>query len=351
MLCAYLLASEPNKSEREIIETVQSIRTTARLNKKQLKRLLSLSKYIKEHRPPTLSLIINPVSGGGKWAYYDNHVLGILTQRYALNCYFTEESTNVSNLIQSTTPDGPHTFVACGGDGTVAQVAAAIKNTHHTLAILPMGTANAMAHVLFGLASKVDPFNCACNALLEHHAAPMDTLECNGKTALLVVALGIEEKMITHADRNLKNQHGQLAYIQGFMEALLDSKPLDVQMQVDNHEAQSISSSSLAIANAAPATTLLAQGGGIPDWQDGLFDITLLKYQSDTSKKLLSLAELLSNSLSQQSDSFHISHQQGKAVEISAAKPFHYCIDGEIDQATKLNIELLPRSLSIIVPS
>ncbi|MBD1582547.1 diacylglycerol kinase family protein [Pseudoalteromonas sp. S16_S37] len=351
MLCAYLLATEPTLSERQVIEKVQSIRSTARLNKKQLKRLLTLSKYIRDHQPPAISLIINPVSGGGKWQQYANQILGLLSQKYSLNCHFTEKDTDVTELVKTIAPNEAHTFVACGGDGTVAQVAAAIKNTQHTLAILPMGTANALAHVMFGITSKVNPFNHACNALLDYHTVQMDTLLCNDKTALLVVALGIEEKMITHANRDQKNQHGQLAYIQGFMDALLDSKPLNVQMQIDNEETRQITSSSLAIANAAPITTLLAQGGGTPDWQDGLFDITQLEYQSDTSDKLLSLTELLNSSLSNQSNNINVKHHKGKTLEINATEPFHYCIDGEIEQAQKLNIEVLPKSLSIIAPA
>ncbi|BBN80918.1 diacylglycerol kinase catalytic subunit [Pseudoalteromonas sp. A25] len=350
MLCAYLLATEPTLSERQVIEKVQSIRNTARLNKKQLKRLLILSNYIKEHQAPNISLIVNPVSGGGKWQQYANQILGLLSQRYMINCHFTDKETDVTKLVQSIAPCDAHTFVACGGDGTVAEVAAAIKNTHHRLAILPMGTANALAHVIFGIGSKVNPFSYACNALLEHHIVQMDTLLCNDKTALLVVALGIEEKMITYADRELKNQHGQLAYIQGFMDALLDSKPLNVEMQVDSKDIQKITSSSLAIANAAPMTTLLAQGGGAPDWQDGMFDITQLEYQSDTSDKLLSLTELLNRSVSEQPKNANVKHQQGKSLQISASKPFHYCIDGEIEKAQKLHIKVLPKSLSVVAP-
>ncbi|CAM4253456.1 diacylglycerol kinase family protein [Pseudoalteromonas byunsanensis] len=351
MLCAYLLATEPTLTERQVIENVQSIRSTARLNKKQLKRLLTLSKYIKEHQAPDISLIINPVSGGGKWKEYANQILGLLTQKYKLNCHLTEADTDVTQLVKSLLPNKEHTFVACGGDGTVAQVASALKNTNHTLGILPIGTANALAHVLFGISSKIDPIHSACDALLTHHTLQMDTMLCNDKTALLVVALGIEEKMIDHANREQKNQHGQFAYLQGFLDALLDNKPLNVDIVIDDKPKQNVTGSSLAIANAAPMTTLLAQGGGEPNWQDGLLDITQLEYHQDTKDKLLSLTQLLGNSPTKQESNMHVQHQRATKVTVSSSQPFQYCIDGELDNTTELSIKILPASLSIVTPS
>ncbi|MCF6436296.1 MULTISPECIES: diacylglycerol kinase family protein [Pseudoalteromonas] len=350
-LCAYLLASQPDLTVREVIEQIQSIRGTARLNKKQLKGLISINNHVIKHAPQELQLIVNPVSGSGKWYQYDNEIIGELTKEYQLNFHFTEKDTDVTNLASSLLEPRSNatTFVACGGDGTVTQVASAIKNTPHTLGIMPTGTANALAHVLLGFNSKVNPITEACEALLAHQTVNMDTMTCNEQTALLVVAVGLEERMIDHANREQKNRLGQLAYIKGFYNALIAHDKLDMTLCVDEQPPEHVECSSIAIANAAPFSTLLAQGGGPPDWQDGLLDITQLNYTDDTSERILSLAELVTNSISQSnSANMSVQHHKAKAVHLSSETEFQYSIDGEIESAKQLSIAVLPQSLSII---
>jgi diacylglycerol kinase family enzyme len=45
-------------------------------------------------------------------------------------------------------PDGSDTVFACGGDGTIHDVIQGLAGTPVALAILPFGTANALAHDL-----------------------------------------------------------------------------------------------------------------------------------------------------------------------------------------------------------
>ncbi|MDO6526029.1 diacylglycerol kinase family protein [Motilimonas sp. 1_MG-2023] len=354
MTCAYLLMSEPDLTVREAIEKIQAVRTTARLNAKQMKSLLTLSKDMAERINPQLHLIVNPVSGSGKWQQYANQIVGQLTQQYELNFYFTEPDVNVTDAVKSMLQqDQAMTFVACGGDGTVAEVATAVKNSPHRLAILPFGTANALAHVLFGVGTKIDPITQACQALFKNEEKQMDTMLCNQKIVLLVIAVGFAEQMIDQADRTQKNQLGQLAYIQGFINAVIDNKAQDLKVRIDEGEQQDFSCCSLAIANAAPSTTVLAQGGGEPDWQDGLLDITQIEHDPSVTHRVLSLVELINNSLNnalngEASPNYRVAHCQAKKVQLFSEAGFQYSIDGEIAQATQLDIEVLPASLRVI---
>ncbi|WP_261594233.1 diacylglycerol kinase family protein [Pseudoalteromonas holothuriae] len=351
MLCAYLLASKPDISVREVIEQVQEIRGTARLNKKQLKRLVKLSNQLKAHQAHNLSLIINPASGSGKWFQHDNAIIGELTKKYTLLFHFTKADTDVKKLSESLieSHEEPHTLVACGGDGTVGQVACAVKNTHHHLGIIPMGTANALAHVLWGFSSKIDPISEACDAIIQHKTVKMDTMQCNGKTALLVVALGLEEQMIDNASREQKNELGQLAYIKGFFSALVTNKALNIHLALDNQPQHEVKCSSIVVANAAPFSTVLAQGCGAPDWQDGLLDVTQLDHTDSTTEQLTTLAELFNNSVrAPDAQNKNIKHCHVKHIQINSDQDLKYSIDGEIDSATELKIHVLPASLSII---
>ena len=56
--------------------------------------------------------------------------------------------------------------IACGGDGTITEVAAALVGTHIKLGIIPFGTANALSHVLCGTLSKVASLETMCLNLI-----------------------------------------------------------------------------------------------------------------------------------------------------------------------------------------
>jgi diacylglycerol kinase (ATP) len=66
----------------------------------------------------------------------------------------TESRKDGGQAARRAVADGCDTLFACGGDGTINNIAQVIANTPVALAILPMGTANALAHDL-GLPMKI----------------------------------------------------------------------------------------------------------------------------------------------------------------------------------------------------
>ena len=114
--------------------------------------------------------------------------------------------------------------------------------------------------------------------------------------------------MIEKAHRDAKNESGQLAYLQGFWHALASMKEQDYTVKLDNNEPQSIHTTSLIIANAAPFTTLLAQSAGQPDHKDGLLDVNWLTPSADSKASTLSIAELVFSSITQTSFAINSHH-------------------------------------------
>ena len=60
----------------------------------------------------------------------------------------TQSSTDAAEQARKAVLDGCDTVFACGGDGTIHDVLQAMAGTHVALGIVPMGTANALAHDL-----------------------------------------------------------------------------------------------------------------------------------------------------------------------------------------------------------
>ena len=230
----------------------------------------------------------------------------------------------------------------------MTEVATVLVNTDCKLGIIPLGTANALAHVLMGIKSKIIPVEQACELIIEGQATRIDTALCNGERMLLLAGVGFEQQMIEKAHRDAKNESGQLAYLQGFWQALGEHEAQDYTVTIDSNEPQVINTTSLIVANAAPFTTLLAQSAGQPDHQDGLLDVNWLTPNTDSKASTLSIAELVFSSITQTSFAIDSHHTNAREVTISADEPLSYVIDGEVKTADKLVVEVSPKSLSVI---
>ncbi|TYK65093.1 diacylglycerol kinase family protein [Colwellia echini] len=349
VMAAYLLSQNNTLSVSQVLEKIQGVRTTAGLNKVQLK---ALNKYHKEglfKLKAPLWIIANPVSGGGKWPENKAEVLERLSPYFVINVLETTEDISAVQLTQQAIKQGAKTIIACGGDGTLTEVASELVKTDIVMGILPMGTANALAHVLFGFSSKLIPVSTACDIIIGEKTTKIDTATCNDNLMLLLVGLGFENKMITSANREEKNIGGQLAYVQALWQAINLNETLTLQLQIDDEAVQEIETTSLVIANAAPFTTVLAQGGGAPDIKDGLLNITWIPPQENMTHNIIGIAELALCGLSEQVTPLQSKHSKAKKIVIDADNELEYAIDGEVFSASSIHIEMLPKSLNVLI--
>jgi diacylglycerol kinase family enzyme/protein-tyrosine phosphatase len=349
VMAAYLLSKDRSLSVRQAIEKIQDVRETARLNSHQLRALCKIfDKGVLTPKAPTW-IIANPVSGAGKWTENREFIEQRLSASMQLKVVETTPDVSAYDLAQQAIKAGATTVIACGGDGTLTEVASAVVNTQTQFAIIPMGTANALAHALFGTKTKVMPIEVACEHIENGIATKIDTASCNKKLALLVTAVGFEQKMIENADREEKNQGGQMAYIKALWEAVNVNESLQLDVTIDDEPTQQLSVCSLVVANAAPFTTVLAQGGGEPNVRDGLLDLTWLPGDATLGDHMFSLSELIAPGLFSSAEEKSVRHQRITKVHIKGNGPLNYVIDGETYQDDELHIEVNPASLTMLI--
>ena len=351
VMAAYLLAKEPDANVDEVLERIQETRETASLNRFQLKALKKMHKRGELVVRNRVCLIANPVSGRKLWAEKKHSIMSRLNGYFDMSIKVTSEQVNGAQLAEEAMADNPDMIIACGGDGTVTEVASVIANTDVVLGIIPLGTANALAHVLMGIETKAFGVDKALDVLISGDARAMDTARCNGELTLLLVGIGFEHKMIESAHRDAKNNSGQFAYPHGFWQALGDHKARDYQLTLDEMPVQTVHTNSMIIANAAPAFTLLAQGRGQPEHDDGLLDVNWLEPAKDSTVNVLSIAELAFNSVTQTQLDVNVHHTNAKHVTVTCEQAIDYVIDGETRQATELDIKIQPSSLRVMAPS
>ena len=348
VVAAYLLAKHPSLTIDEAMANIQSIRTTARLNKRQRSALAKIQQGGHLNLSKSLTLIANPVAGGGKWKTEKADILAQLNEKFRVTVEETTPDVDGEALAKKAVEEGVDIVVARGGDGTITEVASALADTDTTLGIIPLGTANALCQVLHGYTSKIMPVGTACEIIIDGHAIYMDTARCNDKMMLLVAAVGFEERMISAADRGEKDNGGQMAYLRGLWDAISQNDNLSFSLSLEDGPTQHIDTPSLVIANAAPVTTALAQGGEPPDVTDGKLDITWLTPQASADKQFLSLAELVLTTSESKQQSDTITHTQASSLTLEFDEEVSYALDGEIFNAKHIEINIQPRSLKVL---
>ena len=347
-VAAWLLAKDQTLSVMDAMNQIQSVRETARLNKKQLAALKSVKSGGRLKLTRTLCLIANPVAGGGKWEQEKEHILSELNPHFRVTVNETTPECSATELAEKALNEGTDIIVACGGDGTVTEVASVCTDNRAVLGVIPLGTANALSQVFHGYISKLRPIQTACDVIIDGHTRAVDTAMCNGELMLLVAAVGFEQEMIASADREEKNEGGQMAYLRGLWQAISANTDMKLEVSFDNGETETITTPSFVIANAAPVTTALAQGGDEPDVTDGKLDITWLTSQEDSETQFLSLAELIFTTKTSKQNSGRIKHRQVKSITVTLPEQASYAIDGEIREADKLEVQAIPGNLTVL---
>ncbi|MDI3246151.1 MULTISPECIES: diacylglycerol kinase family protein [Pseudoalteromonas] len=348
VMAAYLLSQDKNADVHQVLAQIKETRETANLNKHQLRHLAKRHKKGELVIKNKAVIIANPVSGTKMWQDKEHLIVARLSAYYDLEVLTTTKEIDGIELAKQAIKNKPDIIIACGGDGTVTEVASVLVNTQCKLGIIPMGTANALAHVLMGISSKIIPVEQACDLIIDGQTQTIDTAYCNDELMLLLAGIGYEQSMVEKADRDSKNESGQLAYLSGFFQAFSEQKAQTLYVTLDDNQTQEVNTNSFIVANAAPFTTLLAQGGGQPDHEDGLLDINWLLPSDENTTRVLSIAELMFSSITQTHLAISSHHTNAKKVTITADEEIKYVLDGEIKIADTLTITVDPASLNVI---
>ncbi|HEX5792329.1 MAG TPA: diacylglycerol kinase family protein [Rheinheimera sp.] len=348
MLAAFLLSRHSSRNAEQALALIKQARHTARLNRSQL---AALRQFVASFDAAgQVWLIANPVSGGGKWAQAEAEIVSLLSPFMTLSIHTSSKSCSSGQLAKQARQAGCNLVIACGGDGTVTEVAAQLVGSDIRLGIIPLGTTNALSHALWGISAKLMPVRSACLNIIDGQSRAIDTARCNDKLMLLLTGVGFEQQMVAAADRDSKNQLGQLAYLNGLWQAVQSNHVQQLLVKFDDEPEQPINTASLVVANAAPLTTLLAQGRGAPDLTDGKLDVTWLIADNDNSQ-LLGLAELALAGLTNFNLSAASQNCQASQVQIRRQdqQPLQYVIDGELYKDMTLDIQIAPASLHVML--
>src|ERR1700687_3064327 len=166
------------------------------------------------------TILFNPNSGrrGRKRDAELNHAIGVIQSagvRTELTvCRSSQEATDHTRCAVAA---GSDTVFACGGDGTIHDVIQGLAGTPVALAILPFGTANALAHDLGLPFRPSEAARAAVNGTVRR--IPLGRVEyedLHGKPAAryftVAAGIGVDAHLFYKLTADLKNRSGMAAY-------------------------------------------------------------------------------------------------------------------------------------------
>ena len=139
--------------------------------------------------------IINPTAGktDSRQKIYD--MAESLRQKHGLDvqCILTKKQGHATELAKKLCQTGEELrFYACGGDGTVNEVANGIIGYDNAaMSVIPIGTGN---DFLKNFGSDMEKFRDAEN-LWDGPQFPMDAIDVNGRVALTIACSGIDARV------------------------------------------------------------------------------------------------------------------------------------------------------------
>jgi YegS/Rv2252/BmrU family lipid kinase len=290
-------------------------------------------------------LIFNPASGQTNPEQDLATIRRLLEPSIDLDIRFTTTEVNADEIAKEAIAQGASSIIASGGDGTLSATAAALVGTNIPMGVISRGTANAFASAL-GLPDTIE---AACETILGGATRVVDAARCNSLPMVLLAGIGFEAETVDRADRKAKNRLGILAYLMAGIQELRELEAFEAEIETED-KVITVTAAALTVANAAPSTSVLAQGSMGVIFDDGLLDITVVAPVSRAGAIAASyhlLQTALNESATERND---IGYLRAKRVIIRTDPPQKVVLDGEIIGTTPIDVECIPRGLTIFVP-
>ncbi|MBD2663027.1 diacylglycerol kinase, catalytic region [Richelia sinica FACHB-800] len=290
-------------------------------------------------------LIFNPVAGQGNSELELEEIRAILQPEIDLEIYLTTEEVDADELAHTAVKRGVDAVLASGGDGTISAVAAALINTEIPLGIIARGTANAFATAL----GIPDTIADACRTILQGTTRTVDVGSCNGQPMVLLAGIGFEAETIEQADREAKNRLGIIAYLLAGIRELRNLQYFDVEIETQDKVVKT-TAAAVTVANAAPPTSVLAQGPAGIIVDDGLLDLTIVAPASKAGAIAATFHLFQTASTGNPAERDDIGYLRANQFKIHTDPPQKVVLDGEIIGTTPIEIQCIPSGLRVFVP-
>lgn len=186
-------------------------------------------------------VVYNPTAGRRRVALLWRVLDVLATSGVRLDLARTTRAGHAVELAREAARGGARLVVAAGGDGTIAEVARGLQGTEVSLGIIPLGTANVLAHEL-GL--SFGPVECAA-ALAFGRTRPLwpglATSAAGNRLFVQMLGVGFDAAVVHRLPLRLKRLAGRGAYVAQSLREMARYRFPPVAIRLDGVEIQAAS--------------------------------------------------------------------------------------------------------------
>lgn len=289
-----------------------------------------------------IHFIINPISGSGKHNLEATYLLKHFPkEQFKTEIEYTKEKKHAIELTKAAVSQNPDYIVACGGDGTINEVASCIVGTNIKLGIIPVGSGN-------GLASNLNipqDFEKAIAIIKKGITTSMDVGKINGYYFFSNMGIGIDALIIK------KYEHSGNRTLSSYVKAALSSSfEFKAQKAIVSYNDQIIQVNPFMLfisnSNEMGYNMSLTPKASL---SDGFLDMVIIPELTFFEKLILGF-NVLRNSIEKFKKAKH-----SLVSEVHIEMPQKIFIDAQIDgEQQNLNtniiiVSILPKSLQVLV--
>ncbi len=290
--------------------------------------------------PRKIHVIVNPASGKPQPVLSTlNHAFREAGVEWELS--ITKESGDAHRFAKAAVEAGVDAVGAYGGDGTVMEVAHALRGSEVPLAILPGGTANLMS-VELGIPKDLGQA-AALAADEKSVVRQVDMGKAGERYFILRVGTGFAGEQIKHASREMKDRWGIMAYSIAKLKALQTVESAHYRIVVDGVE-HVMEGLNCLVDNAGNLGMPGISASKKISVSDGLLDVLFMKDAS------ISTFVAIGSSITDRGprpDS--LMHWQARHITIETDPPHPVQGDGELWGETPVTIEVVPNAVGVLV--
>ena len=291
-------------------------------------------------------LIVNPEAGKHDSTEFISASASKLLSGIPYEIRITEYPGHAAEIARSLCGDECRIY-ACGGDGTLNEVASgAVGFPHAEIGVYPSGSGNDYVKY-FGGADRFKNIR----ALMEAPGVDIDLMKIGGRYCVNVCNFGFDTtvaKTMIKVKRK-KIIGGKRAYVTGVVTALIKAMKNDCIVTVDGEQLNDKKILLCTIANGnyvggsfrcAPRSVN----------NDGLLEVCLINKISRFRFVSLLGPYTAGEHLDDEKFKDCIVYRRGKHIHVTAPEGFSMSVDGEIVDGTDFDIEVMPSAIRFALP-
>lgn len=292
-------------------------------------------------------IINNPSSGRNIVQKRLDSIANILLDKgYIVGKYCTEKKYDAMHETIRTCEGDWDMIIACGGDGTVNEVASGIAKSDRKLpvAILPAGTVNDFANYL-NIPNAPESF---CEMIEKENIISVDLGKMNDKYFVNVAAGGVLTSVAHTVPPESKSIFGRAAYyVEGMKEMPRQVKNVS-RVRIESEEYTSEEEVSLFLITNSSSIGGFKKLAPYADIEDGFLDCVIIG-KTEVQDLITLFIELIKG---EHIDNPKVRYFKTKCLSISSLEDEEVVIDidGEFGGKLPIKIEVEPRVFKVFIP-